>query len=458
MEKFLIGFCALMLVVVPLKSFATSGACSYHGGVDCGAGADAYGNAICTDGSSSSVPYNDMEECQSYPQYPVCTTTCCEPSDLSIVESLGAENGQEQYQPGVTQQNIAACQNQINAYQAEVNLYKTEVQQILDSTPAPLPTPTTQQQAGIFTIQTTSLPSGVVGVPYSANISFTYTGTDTPTYSMPGLPSGMALSSLTGSNGNYTITVSGTAGYPDNFNAVLYLNGSSGASVFQQFKLVIAEPNNATPTASTTPTITNLQASNGADPAGTNISSSGTVYMITAHGQKRPYTSAGAFLSYGFNNWAGVVPANSADLALPTASNFIPPRDGKIICSDRGTDKGTCYLITDSKKSAFTSASVFKGLGFSFANTLIGDVSFLPSAPNISSVSQAHPAGVLVNKGGTIYLVGDNGLLGIPDMTTLASWGYSLADSVKANADDSAMAQSGVMATHTAGALSPFGN
>jgi hypothetical protein len=194
-----------------------------------------------------------------------------------------------------------------------------------------------------------------------------------------------------------------------------------------------------------------------ADSAGTNVINNGTVYMVTPGGQLQPYTSAGAFLSYGFNNWSGVVQASTDDLALPTGA-FIPPRDGKIVCSNKGSDTGTCYLITDGKKAAFTSATVFRGLGFSFSNTLSGDVSFLTSAPNISSASQAHLPGTLVNENGTIYLVGDNGLLGVPDMNTLNSWGYASSDIVPTNIADSSSAQSGVMAVHTPGALSPLVN
>jgi hypothetical protein len=191
--------------------------------------------------------------------------------------------------------------------------------------------------------------------------------------------------------------------------------------------------------------------------AGTNIISNGTVYMITADGQRRPYTSAGAFLSYGFNSWTTVGQANTDDLTLPVG-NFIPPRDGKIVCSNKGSDKGTCYLITDGQKAAFTSATVFTGLGFNFSDSLSGDVSFLASAPNISNTSQAHPAGTLVNKNGTVYLVGDNGLLGVPDMNTLSSWGYSTSDIVSADRADSATEQSGVMSARTPGALSPLEN
>ncbi len=187
---------------------------------------------------------------------------------------------------------------------------------------------------------------------------------------------------------------------------------------------------------------------------GTNVKASdGTVSMIIG-GQRRPYTSAGAFLSYGFNSWSSVVDANADDLALPVGS-FIPPQDGKIICSDRGADKGTCYLVTGGQKAGFTSAAVFTGLGFSFARSQMGDVSWMTSTTNIDNTTAAHRAGVLVNNNGTVYLVGATGLLGIPDIATFNSWGYSFSDVVVANAADKAMSQTGVMAARTAGQLSP---
>ena len=47
-------------------SFATSGACSYHGGVNCSAGADWDGSVICNDGwRDSSVKYRDMDMCDN---------------------------------------------------------------------------------------------------------------------------------------------------------------------------------------------------------------------------------------------------------------------------------------------------------------------------------------------------------------------------------------------------------
>ena len=191
--------------------------------------------------------------------------------------------------------------------------------------------------------------------------------------------------------------------------------------------------------------------------AGTNVSTSdGTVWMITSNGSRRAYTSAGAFLSYGFNSWSGVVAANSDDLALPVDSaGFIPPQDGSIICSDRAPDKGTCYLVTGGLKAGFTSAAVFTGRGFSFSHAQNGDASWMGSTSNINDTTSANRPGVLVNHNGTVYLMGPTGLLGIPDPATFNSWGYSYANVVPANAADNGMVQTGVMAARIPGQLSP---
>lgn len=191
---------------------------------------------------------------------------------------------------------------------------------------------------------------------------------------------------------------------------------------------------------------------------GTNISTSdGTVYTITQESNitvRRPYTSAGAFLSFGFNNWGNVLPATADDLALPVGT-YIPPRDGSIICSDRGADKGTCYLITENKRAGFTSAEIFNKLGFNFNTTLSGDVSFLNASTNIDSDLQAHRPGTLVNKDGTVYFVSPTGLLGIPDWASLLSWGYSQQDIVPANTADRSAIVTGNLTARQPGQISP---
>lgn len=53
-----------LFALLPVITFATSGACSGHGGVSCGAGSDSDGSVICNDGwRNSSVSYSSMVMC-----------------------------------------------------------------------------------------------------------------------------------------------------------------------------------------------------------------------------------------------------------------------------------------------------------------------------------------------------------------------------------------------------------
>jgi len=183
---------------------------------------------------------------------------------------------------------------------------------------------------------------------------------------------------------------------------------------------------------------------------GTNVVSNGTVYFLDGS-TKRPYTSAGAFLSYGFNSWSGVVAASPEDLALQTGA-FVPPMDGSLI-----NDNGTVYLMTAGQRAGFTSASNFLGLGYSFSNVIAGDTSWMTSAALINSTSIAHPAGTLVNQAGTVYLMTATGKQGIPSLAVFNSWGYSFSKVAPANSYDAAVSMSaGIMPTFVAGCLSPL--
>jgi len=185
--------------------------------------------------------------------------------------------------------------------------------------------------------------------------------------------------------------------------------------------------------------------------AGSDVLSNGTVYFINGSGQKQPYTSAGAFLSYGFNSWSNVVPASPEDLALPTGA-FVPPMDGSLI-----NDMGTVYLMTNGQRAGFTSAANFLGLGYAWSNVIPGDTSFMTSAPLINSTVMAHPAGTLVNDNGTVYLMSNSGKQGIPSLSVFNSWGYSFSKVVPANSYDHAVAMSnGVMPAMVLGCLSPL--
>lgn len=189
---------------------------------------------------------------------------------------------------------------------------------------------------------------------------------------------------------------------------------------------------------------------------GTNVSKpDGSVCMIRT-GQLQCYTSAGAFLSYGFNSWSQVVAANSDDLALPMGS-FIAPQDGSVIFSDRGADKGTGYILSGGMKYGFPTEAVFKAQGYSYSTAMWADISWVSMGGTINAGDAAHLPGTLINNGGTVQLVGNSGLMGIPDLATFNSWGYSFAKVVPANANDTAKSQTGVMPTRVAGQLSPTG-
>jgi hypothetical protein len=63
---------AAFLFIVPITVYATSGACSYHLGVNCNAGADYDGSAICNDGwRDSLVSFSNTDECKKSNACPI---------------------------------------------------------------------------------------------------------------------------------------------------------------------------------------------------------------------------------------------------------------------------------------------------------------------------------------------------------------------------------------------------
>src|SRR3989344_3939200 len=197
-----------------------------------------------------------------------------------------------------------------------------------------------------------------------------------------------------------------------------------------------------------------------AHPNNTNIlGPDGTVYLIQ-NGFRSPYTSAGAFLSYGFNYWANVAPATTGDMNLPlstytpsgstsTTTYFITPRNGSLI-----NDKGTIYLITNGLRIGFASADAFLGLGYSYATVQPGDTSFMVALAPINNSAMSHPDGTLVNDNGTIYIMKNNTKMGFPSLQVFFSWGFELNKVVPANSYDRGAPVSGLVNTRMANQLS----
>lgn len=89
-----------ILLTIPSLSFATSGACSYHNGVNCSAGASYTGKVQCNDGwINSSVNFSEAQECKvshcNYPTYSSCDV----------------ERAKQQAQARIASRQVAAARN-----------------------------------------------------------------------------------------------------------------------------------------------------------------------------------------------------------------------------------------------------------------------------------------------------------------------------------------------------------
>ncbi|MEI7462895.1 MAG: hypothetical protein WCK03_00695 [Candidatus Taylorbacteria bacterium] len=123
-------------------AYATSGACSYHGGVNCSAGADTDGSAICNDGwRDSTVSFSSINEC--YVQSPIDTcaypansygATCSTETDYSTVlqsvNNLRQTYSQSNFRSGGEYTNTdysSIGQSQLDSCRAGINLHNAQM-------------------------------------------------------------------------------------------------------------------------------------------------------------------------------------------------------------------------------------------------------------------------------------------------------------------------------------------
>lgn len=119
----------LLLVVFllfPFFTYAASGGCSDHSGVNCSAGAGIYGQAICNDGwTGSSVSYYSMSECVATPSVSSClppiTANLCTGAP-NYVASCGYSS---QYTSDMYALCRADCQSKESAYQSQAAIYNS---------------------------------------------------------------------------------------------------------------------------------------------------------------------------------------------------------------------------------------------------------------------------------------------------------------------------------------------
>jgi hypothetical protein len=111
-----------------------------------------------------------------------------------------------------------------------------------------------------------------------------------------------------------------------------------------------------------------IASSTAAHPEGALVlDSAGTVWWIL-NGQRDGFESITVFNTYGFT-FDRVVPANSADMALPVGP-LVKLRDGTLI-----SQGGVTYIISDGLKVSFASSAALTSRGYNPANVVPADVS-----------------------------------------------------------------------------------
>ncbi|MDE2311525.1 MAG: fibronectin type III domain-containing protein [Patescibacteria group bacterium] len=188
-------------------------------------------------------------------------------------------------------------------------------------------------------------------------------------------------------------------------------------------------------------TFVGLQYGNSAFLTARLVTDNDTFYLIQ-NGQKQGVTSPGILYTYGFN-FNQAVPVTTADLALPDGPLLLPG-NGSLVKSKEDL---TVYFVSNQTRYAFTSATVFHALGFSFSSVLIvtdSELQALPRAANLSDGISVHLPGTDINVSGTIYYIAiDNQRHPYISLGVYNSWhrknDFSMNDFsmvVKANAAD----------------------
>jgi len=175
-----------------------------------------------------------------------------------------------------------------------------------------------------------------------------------------------------------------------------------------------------------------------AHPDGTLILDGQTIYLI--QNQKRfGFRNEAEYLSYGYK-FSQAVPANDADRLLP-AGDVLKAMVGTVVLD--ASDHRTVYIIgTNTVKQGFVSADVFEGLGYSFANLPIINLSDYPVGSLITSATDAHPEGALARESnGTIWWILGGKKSGFESMAVFNTYGFALSRVVPANAADLALSQ-----------------
>lgn len=141
----------LGILTIPFKSFAVSGACSGHGGVNCSVISS--DNAICNDGWVSSTNYYNTDECQinscgASPVQPDCNVDELRQEEqeakgkwIAIAANSGMLGGSFSFDSSPYDEKIANCETANDEYNSDIIIYNSCLNNLVtkptDITPPP---------------------------------------------------------------------------------------------------------------------------------------------------------------------------------------------------------------------------------------------------------------------------------------------------------------------------------
>ncbi len=239
MKKTILNIIAIALIA-PSVTLATSGACSYHGGVNCSAGASYTGKVQCNDGwTDSSVYFSDMQECKTtysrctYPSYSTCDVQNAitqAKNRAGMTAILNNQYGLHQPTPDWTQDNdYLLCKHTQELYQAGQDYYNKCIADESASAKIQLDNMMLGYQIKFneacvkdtgpgsvykdgkcvapLKILNTTLPNAILNKPYSSDVKFSYDIQDGLSFNFSDIPDGIYFDFLNSNVGNNTFSV-----------------------------------------------------------------------------------------------------------------------------------------------------------------------------------------------------------------------------------------------------------
>jgi hypothetical protein len=154
-----------------------------------------------------------------------------------------------------------------------------------------------------------------------------------------------------------------------------------------------------------TPSASENPASSYSTPAYCLVNNASTYYLIL-NGIRHPIASPGLLFSWGYK-FNDSIKDNATYQNLATG-DLLLPNDGALI---KSPNNPTVYLVASGLRHGFTSASVFKALGYKFSSVLVVPETQLKTLSEGSIISNSisrHLKGTNILYKGTIYLMDEN--------------------------------------------------